>query len=219
MLADSGSEPIHVILADSHPLALTGLRALLETQSDITILAAVTDGMQFVETVRRNIGHVDLLVMAFDLPIADGRACLEYIRWQGWAVKVIVLTPDDDGEAIRQALEFGAEGVVPKNASLEQILTTLRQVEAGQMVFPDSARRWLTVLPSPLHALSEREEDVLALLSEGFTNAQIAERLVLSENTIKFHLKNIYQKLGTDNRTGASSVYLRQTAPHQTTPD
>ena len=86
------------------------------------------------------------------------------------------------------------------------------QVMAGQMIFPAAARRWLTPTPSPTLAstLSERENEVLALVAEGFTNSQIAQRLHVSDNTIKFHLQNIYQRLGVSNRTEASRRYLSE---------
>ena len=94
-------------------------------------------------------------------------------------------------------------------------MAATRQVHHGQWVFPRAARRWLVSHGQPkseptLQTLSEREDEVLALVSQGMTNAQIADRMMLSENTVKFHLQNIYQKLGVSNRTEAAATYFQR---------
>ena len=208
-MSDSNSEKINVILADNHPLTLRGLENLLAAEADICVLKTVTDGMQLIEAVQQHIGQVGVVVMDFHLPLADGRACLEYIRWQRWPVKVVLLAEPNDTGIVRQALEYEADALISKLSPLEQVLAVLRQVAAGQMVFPQSARRWIRPVESPLADLTEREEDVLALAAAGLTNPKIADELTLSENTIKTHLKNIFEKLGVSNRTEASRIYHR----------
>lgn len=201
--------PIRVIAADGHPLALEGLKILLSDQDDMEVIAIATDGIQLVETVKKHIGNVDVVVLNFDLPEANGQACLEYFRWQEWPIKVVVLANEHDDNAIRQALTFGIEALLDKYTPLDQIVTILRQVYGGQIVYPSSARRWMRPIESPLVMLSERELEVLALAAKGLPNTRISEQLVVSRNTVKTHLKNIYEKLGVTNRTEASMFYHR----------
>jgi DNA-binding NarL/FixJ family response regulator len=111
---------------------------------------------------------------------------------------------------MRAALEGGASGFALKTEPPQQTVASIRQVYRGQLVFPLAARRWLLrAAPEPTQP-TDREMEILALVSEGLTNAQIARRLRVSDNTVKFHLQNVYLKLGVRNRTEAAAFYLRQ---------
>jgi DNA-binding NarL/FixJ family response regulator len=106
------------------------------------------------------------------------------------------------------------DGFALKTDSPEIILAAIRQVAAGHMVFPDAVRRWLMRPPAvDPHTLTDREEAVLALVAEGKTNSQIGVELNLSENTVKFHLKNVYSKLGVTNRTEAAAKFHQRSTP------
>jgi DNA-binding NarL/FixJ family response regulator len=125
---------------------------------------------------------------------------------------VLVLTAYSDGASMRAALEAGADGYALKTEPPRQTLASIRQVFRGQLVFPLAAKRWLlgsSAPPDPIQ-LTEREREVLALAAEGHTNAQIASRLHVSENTIKFHLQKLFLKMGVSNRTEAAARYLRE---------
>jgi len=118
-----------------------------------------------------------------------------------------VLSAFGDADSLRAAIEAGADGFVLKTESPQHTIIAVRQIAEGQLVFPQAARRWLGMAPDDTSALTEREEEILKLLAEGLSNAQIGARLHLSENTIKFHLRNIYAKLGVSNRTEAALKY------------
>ncbi len=201
---------IRVFLADDHALVLEGLRSLLEGEEDIEVVGAASDGEQVLEAVRAL--APDVVVLDLQMPTLSGIACLERIRAAGLPVKVLVLSAFYDGDSIQSALEAEADGFALKTEAPQQTVACIRQVYQGQLVFPQSAKRWLLQQrrrPGPATDLSEREAEVLGLLAQGMTNAQIAQRLTVSDNTVKFHLQNIYQKLGVGNRTEAAGIYFK----------
>jgi len=202
------SERIRVMLADDHELVLEGLRALLANEPDMEVIGTATDGADLLAAIERY--QPDVAVLDLQMPIRDGVNCLAEIRRRDWPVRVLVLTAFGDGESIQAALEGGADGFALKTASPRQTIEAIRQVGQGYLVFPPAARKWLRGHQhDPGPALSAREWKVLELIAQGLTNAQIAEALSVSENTVKFHLQNIFQKLGVNNRTEAAGVYFR----------
>lgn len=201
--------PIRVMLADDHALVLEGLRSLIEAEDDIVVVGTATTGAQVLDVARAL--KPDVIVLDVHMPEIDGLTCLEHIRKAGLPSKVLVLSAFNDGASIQSALEKEADGFALKTESPQQTIASIRQVYRGHLVFPQAARRWLRTQRNRsgpcLDDLSEREAEVLALVAQGMTNAQMAQRLMLSDNTIKFHLQNIYQKLEVNNRTEATSVY------------
>jgi DNA-binding NarL/FixJ family response regulator len=204
-----GREQLRVILADDHELVLEGLRGLLATEPDLEVVGTVTDGGALLTALERL--QPDVAVMDLQMPAPDGVNCLAEIRRRALPVRVLVLTAFGDGESIQFALENGADGFALKTAPPRQTVDAIRQVGLGNMVFPPAARRWLWGhRPESNPELSAREWDVLELTAKGLTNPQIAEALAVSENTVKFHLQNIFQKLGVNNRTEAAGFYFRR---------
>jgi DNA-binding NarL/FixJ family response regulator len=196
---------IRIVLADDHPLVVEGLSALLSSQPDMRVVATATDGERLLEAIERF--HPDVIVMDLQMPYMGGVSCLRHIRARELPVRVLVLSAFGDADSLRAAIEAGADGFVLKTESPQHTITAVRQIAEGQLVFPQAARRWLGMAPDDTSALTEREEEILKLLAEGLSNAQIGTRLHLSENTIKFHLRNIYAKLGVSNRTEAALKY------------
>ncbi|MBI4788905.1 MAG: response regulator transcription factor [Chloroflexi bacterium] len=204
------TKPIRVVLADDHELVLGGLQALLQNEPDMQVVAAVKNGVLLMEAVAQH--QPDVVVLDLKMPALGGISCLEKIREQQLPIRVLVLTAYSDGESILEAIEQDADGLVLKTEPPSQTIAAIRQVAHGQMVFPRAARQLLDKRPRPRpdSELSEREREIFALVAEGMTNAQIAERLSVSESTVKFHLQNIFQKLRVTNRTEAAAVYHRQ---------
>ncbi|GIV97959.1 MAG: DNA-binding response regulator [Herpetosiphonaceae bacterium] len=202
---------IRVILADDHALVLEGMRSLLQDEPDIEVVAAVTDGAALLQTLRQV--QADIVVLDLQMPAIDGLTALEHIRREQISVKVLVLSAFNDGESIQRALEHEADGFALKTEPPQQTVESIRQVYRGQLVFPAAAKRWLLTQRKAGAErepdLSEREMEVLALAAKGRSNKEIGAQLGLSENTVKFHLQNIYQKLGVSNRTEAAAVYHR----------
>ncbi len=204
----SDAPVIRIVLADDHALVLEGLRALLSAEPDLRVIATATDGERLLDAIRRF--QPDVAAMDLQMPYMDGLTCLRHIRTENLPVRVLVISAFGDAQSMRAAVEGGADGFALKTDSPEMTIAAIRQVAAGKMVFPESARRWLVKPSNDPNALTEREEAVLTLLAEGKSNSQIGAALSLSENTIKFHLRNLYNKLGVTNRTEAAAKYHRR---------
>jgi DNA-binding NarL/FixJ family response regulator len=200
---------IRVLLADDHAIVLEGLRALLDGEPDIKVAAWTTDGTEVVKLVEQH--KPDVVVLDLELTSIKGTEVIAALRDRAAPPKVLVLTAYNDGESLRSALDAGAEGLALKTESPQQTLTAIRQVHAGQLVFPQAARRWIDGRTggrgSAPGELTPREREVWALVANGLTNPQIAERLGLSDNTVKFHVQHLFSKLGVKNRTEAALKY------------
>src|SRR6058998_3008314 len=182
---------IRVLLADDHAIVIEGLRALLDGEPDIKVAAWTTDGTEVVKLVEQH--KPDVVVLDLELTSIKGTEVIAALRDRTTPPKVLVLTAYNDGESLRSALDAGAEGLALKTQSPHQTLTAIRQVHAGQLVFPQAARRWLQERgghgTSP--ELTQRERQVWALVAGGLSNREIARRLELSDNTVKFHVQHL----------------------------
>ena len=206
------NDKIRIVLADDHELVLDGLRARLERASDMLVVAAVTDGKLLAERLAS--WRPDVLVLDLHMGEMDGFRVLEVIRDRGLHVRVLILTAMTDMESWQRALELGAHGIALKTDAPRRVVEAVRQVAAGNVVFPQALQAWLLRggarrEEKPGEGLTARERDVWALIAEGLTTQEIARKLHLSENTIKFHTKNLYSKLGVSNRAEATRAYLR----------
>jgi DNA-binding NarL/FixJ family response regulator len=197
------SKSIRVVMADDHALVLAGLRSLLAAEPDITLLATATDGERLLDAVRRF--DPDVVISDIQMPYMDGITSLEHIRQINPQTRVLLITAFNDAQTVQTVLAAGADGLLLKTAPPEQTIEAIRQVMAGQLIFPAAARRWLSrAKPKASIPLSGRELEVLTEVAKGLTNAEAARRLNITENTVKFHLQNIYQRLQVSNRTEAS---------------
>jgi DNA-binding NarL/FixJ family response regulator len=200
---------IRIVLADDHALVMEGLRSLIDRQPDMRVVAAVQDGAELLAYLDEH--TADVAVVDVQMPMS-GLDALAEIRRRDVPVRVLLLTAFADGESIQAALQYGAEGFALKTESPNQTIEAIRLVAQGRLVFPRTAQRWMSryrTSTADAPDLSQRELEVLEKLARGLPNAELAAELMVSENTIRFHLKNIYEKLGVTNRTEAVSWYFR----------
>ena len=194
---------LRVVLVDDHPVVRAGLRALLDSQHDLTVVGEADSaaGAQRVVTATRP----DVVLM--DLALGDGPGgahATAALRALPAAPQVLVLTTYDTEADVLAALGAGAMGFLLKDAPPEELFRAVRQVASGQMTLaPPVAARLARRVNTPQPALSIREVEILGLLAEDQTNRQMATALFLSQATIKTHLSHIYTKLGVDGRAGA----------------
>lgn len=207
---------IRILLADDHALVTEGLRNLIDQQPDMTVIEVVEDGDQLLtlwEQFHSRGTAIDVVVLDLQMP-TSGFDVLKTLQNRAETdARILVLTAFADGESVQSALQFGADGFALKTESPSQTIDAIRQVAEGRLVFPRSARRWMGGQPDSEEnqpQLSPREREVLSALAQGKSNGDIAEMLTVSENTVRFHLKNIYQKLHVSNRTEATAWFFNQ---------
>lgn len=188
-----------------------GLRALIDAERDLKVVGTTTDPRKVAHLVTE-LGP-DVLVLDMDFGGMTAGELLGELRRLEPSPRVLILTAYNDGDSIRSVLDAGADGLALKTESPKVTLAAIRQVHAGQLVFPQAARRWLKERRNGPADITPREHEVWTLLGAGLTNAHIAERLHLSDNTVKFHLQNLFLKLGVNNRTEAALKYVSMQPP------
>ena len=214
-----------IIIADDHALFRDGLATLLEAEG-YEIAGQASDGREAVEMALRI--KPDLVLMDLTMPELDGLGATRLIKADAPDIKVVILTAIEDDDKLFEAIKYGAEGYLVKNLESEQFLTLLRRVAAGEPgLSPGVARKLLSEFANPRRtqredpdALTAREMEVLELLVQGVTtNRKLARTLGVSENTVKFHVRNILDKLHVNNRAQVVSFALRNRLVDAPPPD
>lgn len=201
---------IDIVIADKSPLIQGGLANLFENDERFQLIATAADGERFQEAIRRM--KFDIGIIGWDMPYLDGRGVLKALRNStGPTPRIIIYTGNASPDVPRQVMQLGGAGFCDKSESPERLIETVLAVAEGRMVFPfmDMSR------PDgdPFGTLTGREQELLSALAEGRTNGQISDDLRISMNTVKFHLKNLYSKLGVRNRTQAVASFLTAHRP------
>jgi len=201
--------PIKVVIADDHPVVRVGLRNMLQADSQVKVVAEAKDGVEAVHMVRTL--EPDILLLDLAMPKLPGMDALRELTGEATATRTIVLTGLIDKRQILEALQLGARGVILKDAVTEHLSACIRAVMLGQywlegrpvqnlvQVLRDLAAQTAPP-PRKTFGLTARELEVVALITEGSTNKHIAQTFGISEETVKRHLTNIFNKLGVGNR-------------------
>ncbi len=204
------SDTIRVVIADDHPVVRTGLRAMLETQTDIDVVGEADNGTQAVTLAGRL--EPDVVLMDLQMPDLDGVSATGQIRTLLDHTQVLILTTYDTDADINRAIGAGAIGYMLKDAPREDLFQAVRAASRGESVLaPSVAAKVMERMRSPgRETLSGREIEVLTEVADGKSNKEIAEALFISEATVKTHLIHIFSKLGVDDRTAAVTVALER---------
>jgi DNA-binding NarL/FixJ family response regulator len=206
---------IRVLIVDDQALVRTGLRMILEAEPEIQVAGEAADGEQAIDLARRH--RPDVVLMDVRMPRMDGVEATRRLAGPGVGepVKVLILTTFDLDEYVVEGLRAGASGFMLKDAPAEQLVEAIRVVAAGEALLAPSVTRrlldrFVAGLPPPpgqepkrVASLSERELEVLKLMARGLSNAEIAEKLFLSETTVKTHVSRVLMKLGLRDRVQA----------------
>jgi two-component system, NarL family, response regulator LiaR len=209
------SEKIRIVIADDHAIVREGLRALLATEPDLELVAEATDGIQVVTKARAL--KPDVILLDLMMPRMDGVEAITEIKKDWEEAHIIVLTSFSDDEKVFSAIRSGALGYLLKDSSPQDLLNAIHTVAKGEgFLSPSIASKVMREinqppkLPPTKDPLTERENEILQLVAQGLTNDQIAERLVVSERTVRTHVSNILAKLQLANRTQAALYALKE---------
>jgi NarL family two-component system response regulator YdfI len=204
---------IRVLVADDHMVVREGLQTVLEVAGDIEPVGAAADGAEAV----RMAGELspDVVLMDLRMPGIDGIEAIRQIKARYPAVEIVILTTYDDDEYIVQGLRAGARGYLLKDTSRQALFDAIRAAARGESLLPSAVvdkvvAHLVEPRPVPAGELSEREQEVLALLTQGASNRGIALHLHISERTVKAHVAGIFNKLGVNSRAEAVAVAIRQ---------
>ncbi|HYP05654.1 MAG TPA: response regulator transcription factor [Bryobacteraceae bacterium] len=207
------TQTIRVVLADDHPIVRDGLRKLLMLEEDIEVVGEASDGREVVQVVQDT--RPDILILDLRMPYMDGLATLQALQQLERKVRVIVLTASEDKNEFVQAMKLGCSGIVLKQTAPELIVKSIRKVNSGE-IWLDShttaavMRQFAS--PSEMMSgggatkgrerspLSQREREIVGLVAQGYKNREMAEKMFISEQTVKNHLHNIFDKLGVSDR-------------------
>jgi len=214
--SDNGTEfqpkSIRIVLADDHPIVRDGLRKLLSLEDDIEVVGEASDGREVVQVVQET--NPDVLILDLRMPYMDGLATLQALQQIDRKVRVIVLTASEDKNEFVQAMKLGCSGIVLKQTAPELIVKSIRKVHSGE-IWLDShtTAAVMRQFASPTDAisgapakgrerspLSQREREIVGLVAQGYKNREMAEKMFISEQTVKNHLHNIFDKLGVSDR-------------------
>ena len=198
---------IRVFSVDDHPLLREGIAAIINSQPDMLMTAQASNGREAIQLFRQHLP--DITLMDLRLPDMSGIDALIAIRAESPEARVIMLTTFEGDVEIQRALEAGARGYLLKNMPPANLVEVIRQVHAGRKRIPAEVAAHLAEHMGE-DALTEREIDVLRHISGGNRNRDIAERLFISEETVKVHVKHIMEKLGASDRTQAVAIALRR---------
>ena len=206
------SKTIRVMLVDDHAVVRSGLGAFLLVNKDMNLVGEAESGEDAIE--KTSLLNPDVILMDLKMPGMGGVAAIRAIRQKYPEIRIIALTSYADEGLVQGALQAGAIGYLMKNVQAFELANAIRSAAVGRLTLSPEATEVLVQSATqpviPGHDLTERERDVLKLMVDGKQNAEIAQELIISPSTVKYHIGNIYSKLGVDSRVAAVSLAIQR---------
>ncbi|WP_414551457.1 response regulator [Anabaena sp. CCY 0017] len=198
---------IRILIVDDHPVVRQGLAAMINRESDMVVVAQVSNGQEAITAFGQH--QPDVTLMDLRMPEMDGVAAITVLCAEFSNAQIIVLTTYDGDEDIYRGLKAGAKGYLLKDAEPDELLAAIRIVNSGKKYIPPSVGSKLAERVGSLQ-LSKRELEVIQLITTGKSNQEIGAVLQISEGTVKYHVNNIYSKLGVSDRIQAVITALKR---------
>ena len=205
--AAQGDARPRVMIADKSPVVRSGLRDFIARDGRFEVLDAHASGSAFIAGVEAT--PTDIGIIGWSLPDMNGGEILATLKRRHIPTRIVVYTGEPGKDVLRQAVRLGAWGFISKSDEPSVLVDTIAAVARGRMSLPYVDLLALTT--DPFSELTSRERELLTALANGWTNLQIASRIGISRNTVKYHLKNLYDKLGVSNRAMAVALYMQTT--------
>ena len=207
--------PIRVLIADGYPIVLEGLRQVLASQTSLSLVGEATDGVDAVE--KAALLEPDVILMDIRLPRLDGLTVIRSIQTRSPKTKVLLFSGAEHREEFIEAMKLGCSGVLPKDSPTALIEKSIRKVNAGEIWLDSNTtaavmRKFATPgetasigpgngkTPRERAQLSQREREIIILIAQGYKNKEIAEKMFITEQTVKNHLHNVFDKIGVSDR-------------------
>jgi DNA-binding NarL/FixJ family response regulator len=198
------------MIADDHSIVREGLKQLLELESDFEVVGQASNGVETIERVKEL--KPDVLLLDINMPIMNGIKALKKLKEDGIDTKVVILTIHEDREYLIETMQIGASGYILKDSDSASFFKAIRDANSGESyIQPKLAAELIKEFNKPRgsrikkeNELTQREYEVIALIADGLNNKDIAERLFISEKTVKNHVSNIFRKINVSDRTQAA---------------
>jgi NarL family two-component system response regulator LiaR len=206
------TNPIRVMVVDDHAVVRGGLRYFLLAFDDIELVAEAESGEEALRLCESC--QPDVVLMDIRMPGMDGADTTRLLRERYPQIQVLALTSFQDGQLVQKALRAGATGYLLKDVPIDELAEAIRKAHAGQPTLAPAAAQALVETTAQAStssdALTDRQKEVLALVVQGLSNAEIAERLVISQATVRYHVSTILSKLGAANRAEAAAMAVKR---------
>ena len=206
-LLKTGEARPRIMIADKSPVVRSGLRDFIARDGRFDVLGEHPTGAAFIAAAEEN--QPDIGVIGWSFPDITGGEILATLKRRHLQTRIVVYTGEPGKDVLRQAVRLGAWGFISKSDEPELLVDTIAAVSRGRMSLPYVDLQALNT--DPFAELTSRERELLTALANGWTNLQIASRIGISRNTVKYHLKNLYDKLGVSNRAMAVALYMQTT--------
>ena len=200
---------IKIALVDDHKIVRDGIKTLLNSQSDIEVVAEASSGQEILSKIKEH--SIDIIIMDINMPDGDGITATKQIKEKYQHIKVLVLTMSDDDLHVRKMIQAGASGYIMKSAGRKELREAIDTVMKGKYYFSDEATHSImmdlvkgkgkSTSPEAVH-ITDRELEILELIVQEYTNQEIAEKLFISSRTVDAHRRNLLQKTGARNTAG-----------------
>ena len=203
------TDKIKILIIDDHPLMRRGIKQLIELEKNFEVVGDAGSGNEGIALALKT--QPDLIILDLNMKGLSGLDTLKSLRNEDVDARIVILTVSDAKTDIFALIDAGADGYLLKDTEPDTLLGQIKQIAQGEVILSDSIKDLLLERSSsqdPIHALTDREMDVLQLIAKGLSNKQIAAQLFISEETVKVHIRNLLRKLNVHSRVAATVLYL-----------